>query len=84
MNFEVVHVALRLRSEILQMPRWNELSVTEDEADKCIPETFHLFLSLLFGGQEILGNEESERVNIMRKNVMMCKMFSMTSMKIKS
>ena len=56
----LAHVALRLRGEILEKPGYNGLSVTEDEAFRCIPENLFLFLNILFGGQEILESEEFE------------------------
>ena len=69
----LVHVALRLRGEILAKPGCNGLSVTEDDAVGCIPENLYLFLSLLFGGQELLESEEFEKLKKgkLTKNVVM-------------
>ena len=50
----MVHVLLRLRGELEQMPGHKGLSITEDEAVGCIPECLYLFLSLSFGGSDVL------------------------------
>ena len=70
----LVHVALRLRSNILEKQGHKGISVTENAAINCIPDNLNLFLSILFGGQEILDigeNESFDRGN-WTKNVMMC------------
>ena len=56
----MVHVAFRLRGEIEQKAGYKGLSVSEDEAIECIPENLYLFLSLLFGGSEVLEIGENE------------------------
>jgi len=53
----LVHVALRLRGQLLEKTGYHGISVTEDAAIKCIPEDLYLFLCLLFGGQDLLEGE---------------------------
>ena len=69
----MVHVALRLRGELEQMPGYKGVSITEDEAVGCIPESLLLFLSLLFGGSDVLDIEENEHYErgMWTKNIIM-------------
>lgn len=50
----MVHVALKLRSEILSQPAHKGLSINEDDAIACIPERLYMVVCLIFGDQEFL------------------------------
>ena len=69
----MVHVALRLRGELKQMPGYKGVSITEEAAVGCIPEILHLFLSLLFGGSDVLeiGENEYYKREKWTKNIIM-------------
>ncbi len=54
----IVHVALKLRGDLLHQEGHNELSVSQEHATKCIPDSVYMFLQLLFGGEERLENED--------------------------
>lgn len=49
----MVHVALKLRSEIQSHQAHKGLSVGEDDAIACVPENLYMFIRLIFGGQEL-------------------------------
>ena len=65
---EMVHVAFKLRSEIMAQPPYEGFNISEDEAISCVPENLFMFLRLLFGGQGLLegdlGETEDEVGNI--------------------
>ena len=56
----LVHVALRLRGDINQKEGYKGLSITNEASEGCIPESLYLFLSLLFGGLDLLNIGENE------------------------
>ena len=56
----MVHVALKLRSELEEKPGHEGLSITDDAAIGCIPDNLYIFLSLLFGGTDVLEIGENE------------------------
>ena len=69
----LIHVALRLRGDIMEQKVYSGISVTENAAIDSIPESLHMFLSVLFGGQEILdlGENEDYECGKWTKNVKM-------------
>ena len=50
---ELVHVALKLRSDILAQPRHKGLDVSEDAVIACIPDSLYMFIRLVIGGQNL-------------------------------
>lgn len=59
----LVHVALKIRGDMMKTPGHKGFSVSEDEAIPCIPDSLYMLLRLIFGGQEMLevgcsGNNE--------------------------
>ena len=50
----MIHVALKLRSDILSHPSYQGFHVTKEAAIACVPESIYMFLKVLYGGQEIL------------------------------
>ena len=46
---EMVHVALKLRSDIKAQPVYEGFSISEDEAITCIPDSLYMFLCLITG-----------------------------------
>lgn len=66
-NFlEMVHVALKLRSDIMAQPVYKGFKVTEDEAISCVPDNLFMFIRLLIGGQRLLdtASDENDDVNV--------------------
>ena len=60
----LVHVALKIRGDMGTKAGHKGLSVNEDDAIGCIPESLYMFLYLLYGGQRLIESdgleEESE------------------------
>ena len=50
----IVHAALQIRKDLTNTPGHKGLKVSKDGAKKVIPESLHLFLSIVFGGQGVL------------------------------
>ena len=57
MFLTLVHVALKLRSDILCHPAYKGFQVSKDAAKACIPDSLYMFLKVSFGGQSILEND---------------------------
>ena len=49
----IVHVALKIRSDLQDTPGYTGLDIVEHDADNCVPESLQLFLNLLFGGEQL-------------------------------
>ena len=64
MFHSLVHVALKLRGDILSHPSYKGFSVSEGEAVSCIPNSLYMFLNLLCQGEgafdDNLGGDEKE------------------------
>ena len=56
----MVHVALKLRSDILAQPVHQGLNVCTEDAIACVPESLYMFLRLMLGGQSLLENRLSD------------------------
>ena len=50
----IVHAALQIRKDLTNTPGHKGLKVSKDGAKKVIPESLHLFSSIVFGGQGVL------------------------------
>lgn len=50
----LVHVALKLRADVLSHPPYKGVDVHENAAIDCVPESLYIFLNLMLGGQEII------------------------------
>lgn len=50
----MVHVALKLRSDILAHPSHKGINVSKEDAIACIPDSVYMFVRLLLGGQSLL------------------------------
>ena len=48
----LVHVALKIRRDILELNTSGTLSINDQNAVKCIPDSLYLFLRLILGGQD--------------------------------
>ena len=61
----LVHVALRLRADILSHKPYVGMNISKDEAAASVPETLHMFMKVLYGGQEAFDEdiEEDEEEN---------------------
>ena len=68
----IVHAALQIRKDLTNTPGHKGLKVSKDGAKKVIPESLHLFLSIVFGGQGVLdeilvGESDDEDANIIMR-----------------
>ena len=52
----MVHVALKLRSEILGQPTHKGLNVCKEDAIACVPDSLYMFIRLMLGGKSLLEN----------------------------
>jgi len=57
---EMVHVALKLRSDIVAHPEYLGYVISEEEALGCIPDSVYMFLKLLTGGQTLLAGDDDD------------------------
>ena len=56
----LVHVALKIRGDLMEEPGLLSLSVSEQDAIDCVPDSLYMFIRLLFGGQKLLLGETVE------------------------
>ena len=56
----MVHVALKLRSDILAQPSHQGLNVCKEDAIACVAESLYMFIRLMIGGQSLLENGLSD------------------------
>jgi len=57
---EMVHVALRLREDILAHPKYTGCVVNDEEMIACVPESVFMFICLMFGGHELLERSPND------------------------
>lgn len=55
-----MHVALRLRSDIMSHPGFKGCDVSEEAELASVPPSVHMFLNILLGGQSHVDNEFEE------------------------
>ena len=53
----MVHVALRIRGDMLSHPKPGGIEINEDRAIDYVPGSLYMFLNLLLGGQRLLEDE---------------------------
>ena len=53
----MVHVALRIRGDMLSHPKPDGIEISEDRAIDYVPDSLYMFLNLLLGGQQLLENK---------------------------
>jgi hypothetical protein len=61
---QLVHVALKIRGDLIGMDSHVGLIVSEDDAINCVPDSLFTFLNFVYGGQDILnqdGNPEDSK-----------------------
>ena len=56
----LVHVALKIRSDILSQPSHQGLNVSREDALACVPESLYMFIRLMLGGQCLLENGSND------------------------
>ena len=56
----LVRAAMKIRRDLMEEPGLRSLSVSEQDAIDCVPDSLHMFLQLLFGGQKLLHGETVE------------------------
>ena len=66
----MVHVALKLRSDLLNQLHNTRAEMTDDNCLQCVPESVYMFLTLLFGGQELLDGFDEETPNAALRKVL--------------
>ena len=59
----LIHVALKLRGDILSHPAYTGFDVSQQAAVSCIPQSLHMFLKVLYGGDTILENNQEDDNN---------------------
>ena len=57
----LIHVALKIRKDLMETPGHKGFSVSEDEAIPCVPDSLYMLLKLIFAGQEALEDDNSEK-----------------------
>ncbi|KAL2095499.1 hypothetical protein ACEWY4_010218 [Coilia grayii] len=57
---ELIHVALKLRGDILAQPAYKGFVVSEEEMISCIPDSLFMFLRVMFGGQSLLEVDQED------------------------
>ena len=62
---EMVHLALKLRSDILTHPAYKGFEINEEKMISCVPESLFMFLRMMFGGQALL--EEGQQYEMQDK-----------------
>ena len=50
----MIHVALKLRSDMLSHPSYRGFKVTKEAAIACIQYIMYMVLKVMYGGQEVL------------------------------
>ena len=50
----MVHVALKLRSDIIAQPSHQGLNVCKEDAIVCVPDSLYIFIRLMMGGLSLL------------------------------
>ena len=66
----MVHVALRIRGDMLSHPKPEGINVSEDRAIESIPDhSVYMFLNLLLGGQRLLEDELDNDKNEARRQM---------------
>ena len=72
---QLVHVALKIRGDLIGMDGHVCLSVSEDDAINCVPDNLFTFLNFVYGGQDILnqdGNPEDSKSTKQTKILSVC------------
>lgn len=65
---EMVHVALKLRADILAHPKYTGFVVNQDEMIACVPESVFMFVRLMFGGHNLLeGSPDDKDITLDRE-----------------
>ena len=62
---EMVHLALKLRSDSLTHPAYKGFEINEEKMMSCVPESLFMFLRMMFGGQALL--EEGQQYEMQDK-----------------
>ena len=73
---EMIHVALRLRGDILAHPMYTGFDVSEEEMISCVPDNLFMFLRLLFGGQSLLEADPEDLNDDKRQDIIQTKILS--------
>ena len=56
----MVHVGLKLRSDMVAHPGHKGLNISKDDAIACVPDSVYMFLRLLLGGQAVLEFDDDD------------------------
>ena len=56
----MVHLALKLRSDIPEKTPLSTININEQAAIGCVPESLYVFLNLMLGGEKLLQENEGE------------------------
>ena len=58
----MIHIALKLRREIVDTPGHKGFEVSEESAIAVVPNSLFMFLNVLLGGQQLLDSNEDDDV----------------------
>ena len=53
----LVHVALKIRNDVVSSPGHKGFEVSEEAAIACVPDSLYMFLNLMLGGQRLLSQD---------------------------
>ena len=56
----MVHLALKLRSDIREKTSLTTININDQAAIDCVPESLYMFLNLMLGGEKLLEENEGE------------------------
>jgi len=51
-TLSLIHVALKIRRDMIATPGHKSFSVSENEAITCVPDSLYMLLKIMFGGQD--------------------------------
>ena len=56
----MIHVALKLRGDVLSHPAYEGVDVGEQAAIECVPDSLYMFLNMMIGGQRLIEQDIDE------------------------
>ena len=69
----LVHIAIKIRTDIIDMSGHEGLKVSETHAHSCVPDSLYMLLQLLFGGEQLFEYEKRDGKEAeVRRKVVSC------------
>ena len=66
-TLSLIHVALKIRGDMMAAPGHKGFSVSEDEAITCVPGSLYMLLKIMFGGQEVLEDSDKDENTVQNR-----------------